>query len=244
MEENEKYRQELLVYLLGFISENKRKKFDQVLQNRTRYLTIVLEDIFQPHNASAVLRSCDCFGIQDVHIIENANRYQVNPDVALGSSKWLSLYRYNLTAQNTAACLEGLKMQGYRIVAASPHESGYNLNELPIDQKTALVFGTEMHGLSDVALRMSDCFVKIPMYGFTESFNISVSAALCLYHLSEKLRNSDINWQLSPEEECRIKLGWAKQVLKDAEGIEKRFQMDYYNAKQIDSNQDFRNFTP
>jgi len=244
MEENEKYRIELQNYLLGFISENKRGKFDQVLRHRTRYITIVLEDIFQPHNASAVLRSCDCFGIQDVHIIENANRYQVNPDVALGSSKWLSLYKYNASSQNTAACLDGLKNQGYRIAATSLHKNGYMLDELPLDQKTALVFGTEMHGLSDVGMQMSDCFLKIPMYGFTESFNISVSAALCLYHLTEKLRHSDISWQLSPQEKNTIRLEWAKQVLKNSAAIEQRFQTDYYNTKQFGNEQDFGNFTP
>ena len=198
-------------------------KFDQVIQFRTRYLTIVLEDIFQPHNASAVLRSCDCFGIQDVHIIENSNKYQINPHVALGSSKWLNLFRYNAAEHNTRACLQHLKNTGYRIVAASPHEQGYTIDNLPLDQKTAIIFGTEMQGLTNQALAMSDDFVKISMYGFTESFNISVSVALCLYRLSEKLRSSEISWQLNPEDAIDVKLMWAKQVVKNAELIEKRF---------------------
>ncbi len=216
-------KKELLNHLLEFISENKRMKFEQVVQFRTRYLTIVLEDIFQPHNASAVLRSCDCFGIQDVHIIENTNKYQINPDVALGSSKWLNLVSYNATEHNTRACLQHLKHDGYRIVAASPHEQGYTVDDLPLDQKTAIVFGTEMHGLTKEALAMSDDFVKIPMYGFTESFNISVSAAICLYRLSEKLRSLEIPWQLNPEDAIDVKLMWAKQVVKNADLIEKRF---------------------
>jgi tRNA (guanosine-2'-O-)-methyltransferase len=198
-------------------------KFDQVIQFRTRYLTIVLEDIFQPHNASAVLRSCDCFGIQDVHIIENSNKYQINPKVALGSSQWLNLFRYNSAEHNTRACLEHLKNTGYSIVAASPHEQGYTIDNLPLVQKTAIIFGTEMQGLTNEALVMSDDFVKISMYGFTESFNISVSVALCLYRLSEKLRSSEISWQLNPEDAIDVKLRWAKQVVKNAELIEKRF---------------------
>mgnify|MGYP002619806825 CR=1 FL=1 len=214
----------LLDHLLEFVSENKRNKFDEIIQNRTRYLTIVLEDIYQPHNASAVLRSCDCFGIQDVHIIENSNRYEVNPDVALGSSKWLSLYKYNSYAHNTKACLEALRDKGYRIVATTPHEKGCLIDDLPLDQKTALVFGTEMRGLTEQALELSDDFVKIPMYGFTESFNISVSAAISLYKLSEKLRKSDINWRLSEEEITEVKLSWARQVVKNAALIEARFQ--------------------
>jgi tRNA (guanosine-2'-O-)-methyltransferase len=213
----------LLNHLLEFVSENKKNKFEQVIQHRTRYLTIALEDIYQSHNASAVLRSCDCFGIQDVHIIENNNKYQVNPDVALGSSKWLNLYRYNAEPDNTRNCLEQLKGRGYRIVAATPHEKGYLLDELPLNQKTALVFGTEMQGLSSIALEMSDAFVKIPMYGFTESFNISVSAALSLYYLTEKLRKTDIQWHLRTEEVTEIKLLWAKQVVRNANFIENRF---------------------
>lgn len=213
----------LLNHLLEFVSENKRNKFDEIIQFRTRYITIVLEDIYQPHNASAVLRSCDCFGIQDVHIIENSNKYEVNPDVALGSSKWLSLHKYNSAEHNTRLCLDKLKSQGYKIVAATPHENGCLLDELPLDQKTALVFGTEMQGLTPIALEMSDAFVKIPMYGFTESFNISVSAALSLYHLTEKLRQSDIHWQLDKNDMLEVRLSWARQVVKNADLIESRF---------------------
>jgi tRNA (guanosine-2'-O-)-methyltransferase len=214
---------DLLNHLLEFVSDNKRNKFDEIIRFRTRYLTIVLEDIYQPHNASAVLRSCDCFGIQDVHIIENSNKYEVNPDVALGSSKWLSMHKYNSAEHNTPACLDKLKSQGYKIVAATPHENGCLLDELPLDQKTALVFGTEMQGLTPIALEMSDAFVKIPMYGFTESFNISVSAALSLYHLTEKLRRSDIHWQLDKNDMLEVRLSWARQVVKNADLIESRY---------------------
>ncbi|MBE0663922.1 MAG: RNA methyltransferase [Bacteroidales bacterium] len=220
----------LLNYLLEFISDNKRNKFDEIIRHRTRYLTIVLEDIFQPHNTSAVLRSCDCFGIQDIHIIENSNKYQVNPDVALGSSKWLNLVQYNSSEHNTRNCLEQLKSKGYRIVATTPHKNGFTLDELPLDQKTALVFGTEMRGLTTEALEMSDAFVKIPMYGFTESLNISVSAALCLYHLTEKLRRSPVQWQLDETEIIETKLEWVRQVIKNAYLIETRFLKEQYSC--------------
>lgn len=213
----------LLNHLMQFVTESRKARFDAVIKYRTRYLTIVLEDIFQPHNASAVLRSCDCFGIQDVHIIENSNKYEVNPDVALGSSKWLTLLKYNQDNNNTRNCLETLRANGYRIVATTPHEDGCTIDELPLGQKTALVFGTELEGLTPLALEMSDAFVKIPMYGFTESFNISVSAALSLYHLTEKLRKSSIRWQLSEDEELDIRLLWVRQSVKNSEMIEKRF---------------------
>ena len=221
---NNTYSKELLTYLLDFISTNKQTKFNEIIQHRTRYLTVVLEDIYQPHNASAVLRSCDCFGIQDVHIIENQNEYEVNPDVALGSSKWLSLIKYNGKENNTPAAIKALKEKGYRIVATTPHKNDVNLQELNLEKgPVALVFGTEMRGLTENALDLADEFMKIPMYGFTESFNISVSAALSLFHLSEKLRNSQIDWKLSDEDKIEIKLNWARQAIKKCELLETAF---------------------
>jgi len=216
-------KEKLLDYLSGFITDNKRNKFDKIIKFRTRFLTVVLEDIYQPHNASAVLRTCDCFGIQDVHIIENKNKYDVNPDVALGSSKWLTMIKHNESEENTIETFNKLRSQGYKIVATSPHKDEFMLDELPLDQKTALVFGTELEGLSDLALENADYFVKIPMYGFTESFNISVSAAISLYSLTEKLRNSDVNWQLQEDEILDIKLDWVRNVIKYSELIERDF---------------------
>src|ERR1700733_649232 len=116
---------ELITYLTGFVTEERKKRFDDIIKNRTRHVSIALEDIYQPHNASAVLRSCDCFGIQDVHIIENANKYTINPDVALGSYKWLNLHKYNKAPNNTIACIEALKTKGYAIAVTSPHKDSY-----------------------------------------------------------------------------------------------------------------------
>jgi tRNA (guanosine-2'-O-)-methyltransferase len=217
-------KQELLFFLEEFITPNKKNKFDALIQKRTRHLTIILEDIYQPHNASAVLRSCDCFGIQDVHIIENMNTYTVNPDVALGSSKWLTLIKYQARENNTADCLRKLKSQGYRIIATTPHQNDFTPETLPLEQKTALLFGTELAGLSEEAMSLSDGFVRIPMYGFTESFNISVSAALLLYALSERLRKSAIPWQLTEDEMLEIRINWVKNVVKRSDLLEKQFQ--------------------
>ncbi len=207
-------KKELRDFLFGFISENKKSLFEKVIENRTRHITVVLEDIYQPHNASAVLRSADLFGIQDIHIIENRNTYQVNPDVALGSSKWLTINKYNNSRENTLACFEALREKGYRIVATTPHKDDVMLDELPIEDKTALVFGSELPGLTETALANADAYVKIPMYGFTESFNISVSAAITLFNLTERMRKSDINWQLTEEEKVEIQIEWAKSTIK------------------------------
>jgi tRNA (guanosine-2'-O-)-methyltransferase len=222
-ENDQRLRKNLLQFLLSFISENKINKFEEKICYRTRHLTIVLEDIYQPHNASAVLRSCDCFGIQDVHIIENLNKYEVNPDVALGSSKWLTLIKYNKDTYNTISCLNDLKSKGYRIIATTPHKNDFTPETLPLDEKTALVFGTELEGLSEKAIELADAFVRIPMYGFTESLNISVSAALLLFTLSERLRKSNIEWLLKEEERTAIMLQWAKNVVKKPDTLEREF---------------------
>ena len=216
-------RQKFLSFLLTFISENKIRKFASIILKRTRYLTIVLEDIYQPHNASAVLRSCDCFGIQDVHIIENMNKYEVNPDVALGSAKWLTLIKYNSETNNTKSCLVSLKNKGYKIVATSPNQDDFTPETLPLDHKVALVFGTELAGLTDKAMELADEYVRIPMYGFTESLNISVSAALLLFTLSERLRKSNVNWHLSEEDKIEIMLHWARGVVNQPAAMEREF---------------------
>lgn len=223
MTEN-KYQKQLTEFLSGFVTENRMEKFNTIINHRTRHITLALEDIYQPHNASAVLRSCECFGIQDIHIIENKNKYHVNPDVALGSSKWLTLKHYNKTEDNTEECIKSLKKGGYRIIATSSHKDDFDIDKIPLDQKIALFFGTEMHGLSDVALSMADAFVKIPMYGFTESFNISVSAAICLFSITSRLRNSDIAWQLTGKEKDEIKLQWLRNSIRDSEAIEAGFK--------------------
>ncbi len=212
-------KKELISKLSSYVTPRRLARMEEVLSHRTRHLTLVLEDIYQSHNASAVIRSCDCFGVQDVHIIENRNQYEVNPDVALGASKWLSLKKYNEKEFNTPVCLEKLKKEGYQLIATTPHKDEFLLEELPIQQKTALLFGTEMQGLTPEAISMADGFMKIPMVGFTESFNISVSVAICLYHLSPKIRKEVKNWQLSDDEQLDVMLEWLMQSVKNAEGL-------------------------
>lgn len=218
---------ELINYLTQFISETRRAKFDQVLNFRTRHITIALEDLYQPHNASAVLRSCDIFGIQDIHIIENKHAYTVNKDIAMGSPKWLNIHKYRNEENNTLDCINKLKAKGYRIVATSPHKNGYELNDLPVDKPLALFFGTELTGISDTVREHADEFVAIPMYGFTESFNISVTAALCLHSLVEKLHTTNVDWHLSPAEKEVLTLDWLRKSISKVELIEK----DYFAKK-------------
>ncbi|MGE0636483.1 MAG: TrmH family RNA methyltransferase [Bacteroidia bacterium] len=216
-------KESLLKFFTQFITEERNKRLDDVIVNRTRHFTVVLEDIYQSQNASAVLRSCDCFGIQDVHIIENKNKYKLNPDVELGSSKWLNMNKYNWNANNTLECIDTLKKKGYRIIATTPHFKSVPLEELKIDTPFALMFGTEIDGLSDIALQNADEFVKIPMVGFTESLNISVSAAICMHHLNLKLRQSDIDWKLSDEEILEIKIDWLRAIISRSDVLEREY---------------------
>lgn len=222
---------ELLNYLSAFLTENRLSQFNKIIESRTNYITVVLEDIYQAQNASAVLRTCDCFGIQNVHIIENQNKFQVDTEVAMGSSKWLTLHTYNKKQNNSVEAIRKLKIQGYRIVATSPHLNEQNLPEFDISSgKTALVFGSELPGISDVIKNEADEFLKIPMYGFTESFNISVSAAIILYDLTEKIRaNNQILWQLTEEEKTNLKINWIRRSVKSSKMIEERFRNEQKN---------------
>ena len=216
-------KKELLKYLSDFMSENKMELFNKIILERTKHVTVALEDIFQPQNASAVLRTCDVFGIQDVHIIENENEYNVNPRVVHGASKWIDLYKYNEKENNTLACINQLKNKGYKVYGTTPHTKDCLVEDIPLDNKIALLFGTELTGLSEVAMQNVDGFVKIPMYGFTESLNISVSASICLYELKKRLKNSTVNWQLSDHEKLDQLIVWAKKVIKDGSKIEKQY---------------------
>lgn len=211
-------------FLREYVQEDRIELFNTILDERTRYVTVILEDIYQPQNASAVIRSCDCFGIQDAHIIENENEYQINPLVVHGASNWIEFIKYNQKKNNTLDCINKLKAQGYRIVATSPHANETNLPNLDITKgKIALVFGSEGPGISDIVKENADEFVKIPMYGFTESFNISVSAAICLSSISTKLRKSDINYHLSKEERDVLITKWMRQTVLDGDKMEREF---------------------
>lgn len=224
----------LIDYLANLVTAERMEVLQNVLDQRTRYLTVVLEDIFQPQNASAVLRTCDCFGVQDVHIIENENEYQINPDVVLGSSKWLSISNYNEQKNNTLEALQKLKNDGYRIVATSPHASDDSFEQFDItEQKTALVFGTELTGISDIVKENADDFLKIPMYGFTESFNISVSAALLLQQLTMKLRKTEVNWQLEDKEKDKLLIDWLLKTIKYSDKVLRRFYEENPNFPSL-----------
>ncbi len=214
----------LIDHFSKYISDHKKEFLDQVLNQRTRHITMVLEEIYQSQNASAVIRTCECMGIQDIHIVENEVKYSVNRRVLKGSYKWVDLIKYKGKDKSGAAtCFEQLKKQGYKILVTDPSPDGVSIYDLPIDQKMAVVMGNELHGTSEFALSQADMKVRIPMYGFTESLNISVSAAICLNTLVPKMRASEVQWQLSQSEKDEIRLRWLRRMMKRPEIMEKEF---------------------
>lgn len=217
-------KKDFIAFLSECIYERRVSQIQRVLESRTRYITVVLEDIYQSQNASAVLRTCDCLGLQDIHIIENRHSFNINPQVVLGSNKWLTIKKYKNEPDNSIKAIEVLRNEGYRILATTPHTEEVPLDRFDLQKgKVALFFGTELSGLSKTVLNNADEFVSIPMYGFTESFNISVSAAIVLYSLTKTLRDSNIQYQLSDDEREDLLLLWLKATTKKWEMMEKRF---------------------
>ncbi|MCC6542134.1 MAG: RNA methyltransferase [Flavobacteriales bacterium] len=218
--------QEIYEQLARFISPNKRALFDRIAPLRTRHVTVVLEDIYQSQNASAVVRTSDLVGLQDIHVIENRNAYQLNPDVTLGSSKWVDVHRYRTHENNSLACVEALKRQGYRVVATSPRSPEITPDTIDLERPMAFCFGTELTGLSDDLMNAADEHLRIPMYGFTESYNISVSAAITLYTVMQRLRTSHVDWRLPEEALHTLKLSWARKMVHSPAHLEARLRKD------------------
>lgn len=218
-------QKQLIDYLSGFATPQRVELFNKIINQRTGYIRVVLEDIYQPQNASAVLRTCDCFGIQYVHVVENQHEFTVDKEVAMGASKWLTVQNHNTEENNSLQTIRQLKQQGYRIVATSPHTNDRLLPDFDLSKgKVALVFGSEMPGISEIIENEADEFLKIPMVGFTESFNLSVSAAIILYQLTEKMKkDSSVDWKLTESEKETIKLQWLRNSIKSSELLEQQF---------------------
>ncbi len=224
----QQYTLDLIAHLSGFVTPHRLAQFRKVIQQRTRYLTVLLEDIYQAQNASAVLRTCDCTGIQDVHIVEQLNAYEVNPDVALGSDRWLTLHYYREDNDPLESAISYLKKKGYRIVATSSHQEGSDTESFDLEKgRAAFMFGTELNGLSGKALQMADEYVRIPMMGFTESFNISVSAAIILYRIRNRLQENEPKWRLDETERSELLLKWLRTSIRRSDRIEQQFFKDY-----------------
>ena len=209
-------------FLKPYISEHKQALIEEVLSKRTRHVSVVLENVYHPHNASAVVRSCDCFGIQDVHVIEGHNTYKVNPYVVRGSAKWVSIFKYS-QSESAENCFHLLKKNGYRLIGTTPDPNFPSIEDIQVSGKTALVFGTEETGLSNFAVEQMDDFLHIPMFGFTESLNLSVSAAICMYHATSQIRKNKVEWTLSECEKSELRLEWYRKVITRSDVLEREY---------------------
>lgn len=208
-----------LEFLENILTENRKERFLNVLKNRTRHFTVAVEDVFQMHNTSAVMRSCEVFGIQELNIIEQRFGKRIDKEIAMGAQKWVDINAFD----SITGCLDNLQSRGYQIIATTPHEDDCLLEDFDISKPSALFFGTERDGLSEEIIKRADGSLKIPMVGFTESLNISVSAAIIIQNLTERLRKSNIQWQLSENELIEKRLQWAKNSIKDIKRIEARY---------------------
>ena len=212
--------QELLTYLEHFITEERKERFLQVIRARTNHFTVAMEDVFQMHNTSAVVRTCEVFGVQQAHSIEGRFGKRLDAKIAMGAQKWVDVFRYN----DTQSCIDALRAQGYQIVATTPHKDAYFLNDFDISKKSAFFFGTEKEGLSQQVLSQADTYLKIPMVGFTESLNISVAVAIVLQQLTDKLRHSQVAWQLTDEERLNTLINWTKKSIRNVKDVLKRYE--------------------
>ncbi|NDV16989.1 TrmH family RNA methyltransferase [Muricauda sp. TY007] len=210
---------DLLTYLETYLTDERKQRFLDVLQQRTKHITVAIEDVYQLHNTSAIIRSCDVFGVQDVHVIEDRFGKRLDKNIAMGAEQWVDVHRY----QTTTDCISKLKKGGYQIIATTPHNDSTILPDFFPAMKSAIFFGTEKEGLSVEIMQQADEFLKIPMVGFSESLNVSVSAAIIIQQLAQKVRDSDLNWQLTDIEVFEKRLDWTKKSIKDVEGIIKRY---------------------
>jgi len=208
-----------LAFLENILTDNRKERFLEVLKNRTKHFTVAVEDVYQLHNTSAVMRSCEVFGIQELNVIEERFGKRIDKQIALGAQKWVDINRHD----SVSACISSLKAQGYQIIATTPHEMDCTVEKFDISKPSALFFGTEKEGLSEEVMQKADGFLKIPMVGFTESLNISVSAAIIIQDLTNRLRRSDIDWQLTDDEILEKRLDWARKSIKDIKRIEARY---------------------
>lgn len=208
-----------LAFLEGIITEERKAKFQDILKFRTNHFMVALEDVFQMHNTSAVMRTCEVFGLQNLSVIEQKYGKTIDRKIALGAEKWVDIKTFDRVSD----CLDDAKARGYQIIATTPHQDDCLLSEFDISRKSAIFFGTEISGLSEEIMKNADGFLKIPMVGFTESLNISVSAAIIIQDITDRLRRSDIPWQLSDEEILQKRLDWARHSIKGIAEVEKRY---------------------
>ncbi|MBP3424442.1 MAG: RNA methyltransferase [Alistipes sp.] len=210
---------ERIEYLAQFMLPERLATLQRAVANRTKYMTLLAENMFHPQNASALVRHCEAFGVQNLHTVQTLCKFNPNVDIVRGTDKWIDIHRHNSTAEALAA----LKSEGYRIIATTPHRESCTPESFDVTKgKFAIVMGTEKTGISDEVMAAADEFMRIPMCGMVESLNVSACAAIIVYMLSERMRHEVEGWQLTEQEQTRTLYKWIVQTVKDAEPLLKR----------------------
>ncbi len=218
-EHSEAWLRERLDYMTQFITEERKEVLNRTVESRTHYMRILTENMFHPQNASAIMRLCEAFGIQQIHTVEDRCKFDPSVNIVRGTEKWVDVEHHETTAEALAA----LKAEGYRIVATTPHRCSATPESFDVTKgKFVLVFGTEHAGISDEVIAAADDFLMIPMCGMVESLNVSASAAILIYMLSERIRQQVEGWQLSDYDKLKLLTRWTMSSVRDFEGILRR----------------------
>ena len=170
-------------------TERRHRRVSSVLARRQPDLTVVIEDIHDPHNASAMLRSCDGVGVQGVHLVYNVEtppRAAFARTTSGGAAKWVDIDSHD----SIATCYQALRAKGFRILATAVGPESQSIYDVDLVQPVALVFGNEMRGLSEEATALADASIAIPMMGMVQSLNVSVACAVCLYEAYRQRREA------------------------------------------------------
>ena len=211
--------QETFDYLKQFLTDERLSKIEHFSQESSDFVLPVMEDVYQFRNAAAIVRSVEACGFHHVVALEEENVFNPNLKVTKGAETWVKVEKM----PNNLDSLKEIKNRGYKILAVSPENNATMLPDYEVKEPIALVFGTELEGVSDEILDFADETLAIPMFGFTKSFNVSVAAAICMYELKQKLMKSGIDYQLSDQKLLELKIRWAKNSIKSSEQILERF---------------------
>jgi tRNA (guanosine-2'-O-)-methyltransferase len=213
-----------IAFLEQHISEHRLQKIKNVLAQRTRHLTVVLENLYHPENGNAVMRSVECFGLQEMQVIQEKYDWKYSLKIARGAAKWTEVQSYGEEEGGAKACYADLRARGYQLVATDPQPGSCTAQNLDINRPVALIFGTESTGVAPETLAMADARIHIPMVGFTESFNISVSAGILLAQLRQRLEEEVPNWTLDEADRLRIYADWLTKSVRHADALLRAFE--------------------
>ncbi|MBV2224933.1 MAG: RNA methyltransferase [Cloacibacterium sp.] len=211
--------QETFDYLKQFLTDERLSKIEYFSQESSDFVLPVMEDVYQFRNAAAIVRSVEACGFHHVVALEEENVFNPNLKVTKGAETWVKVEKM----PNNLYSLKEIKNRGYKILAVSPENNATMLPDYKVKEPIALVFGTELEGVSDEILEFADETLAIPMYGFTKSFNVSVAAAICMYELKQKLMKSGIDYKLSEEKLLEMKIRWTVNSIRSGEELLERF---------------------